>query len=45
MYVWWQDGWEYEEFALSTIIDIAKGKTYKQKVWFFELENYIKYED
>lgn len=45
MYVWWQDGWQYEEFALSTIIDMAKGKVYKQRVWFFELENHIKYED
>lgn len=46
-FVYQESDWRWEEFVLSTLINnLNKNKKIlKQRVWFFELKNYVKAED
>lgn len=39
-FVWQEKSWEYEEFCLSSILRDEED-IIKQRVWFFELEDYV----
>ncbi|MGL5646875.1 MAG: hypothetical protein ACRDDY_03405 [Clostridium sp.] len=39
-FVWQERRWDYEEFCLSTLLK-DEDNIYTQRVWFFELEEYV----
>ncbi|MGL5753475.1 MAG: hypothetical protein ACRCXT_23220 [Paraclostridium sp.] len=44
-FVWQDPLWDFEEFCLSTLLEDKNNKrVLKQRVWFFELEEYVELE-